>query len=142
MILSSNSISLSSSFSLQFSHYSHFISQLSHSFFPPESITEECKWVLLPGSRLWFSQAWKHPSVSFSYSSPTDAVLNENEKQKRCPIKKTQTTVIHKSCHLYLIKFDEKREYNLKSGSQFFLTKSSLISLSLSLSLSLTDTHT
>lgn len=30
--------------------------------------------------RLWFSQSWKHPSVSFSYSSPTDAVLNENDK--------------------------------------------------------------
>lgn len=94
VILSSNSISLSSSFSIQFSHYSHFISQLSHSLFPPKSITEEFKWVLLSGTRLWFFQAWKHPSVSFSYSCPTDAVLNENEKQKGCPIKKTQTNVI------------------------------------------------
>lgn len=36
----------------------------------------------------------KHPSLSFSYSCCTDAILNENEKQKGCPIKKTQTTVI------------------------------------------------
>lgn len=69
-------------FLFSFLHYSHFHFPLSCSLFWLISIAEECKLAPLPGSRLQFSQAWRHLSISFTDSSPTDAVLTKKCKSR------------------------------------------------------------